>query len=380
MCLFSVIVTYVIVIKQIHFKNRTTIKNFTVAKFLKDENAQYFILSVWFYLVSYKIGKVSGALYSFVIYSIFHILSYFQSNILAYLSIGIQQEQKINNLIKRFVSQFNQYALMMAANSEIFIVISLALYSPLLMLRIFSQLPYIVIHFATLAIMIGFLKLRPKYKYDSVGDYDKLVSSGHDMNQSGLTEYMTDVIYFTWILDITVVALGSNKVWYLLLIIPGYAAFKLSGFIKGFFPSKQQQPEQASLDPQKPEGKSKRQQKLEKNGRRKILSTLSKMPACIVVRSHVNGPVEEKIVNKLLALNPTTLKVFNDSHKHSHHRSMQEADNTVESHFRIEIVSEEFKGKGLPNRHRIIYKLLDDEIKIDKYTADYVAPFKKRTS
>ncbi|EGV63281.1 hypothetical protein CANTEDRAFT_106021 [Yamadazyma tenuis ATCC 10573] len=112
---------------------------------------------------------------------------------------------------------------------------------------------------------------RPKYKYDSVGDYDKLVSSGHDMNQSGLTEYMTDVIYFTWILDITVVALGSNKVWYLLLIIPGYAAFKLSGFIKGFFPSKQQQPEQASLDPQKPEGKSKRQQKLEKNGRRKIL-------------------------------------------------------------------------------------------------------------
>ncbi|EGV63608.1 hypothetical protein CANTEDRAFT_114576 [Yamadazyma tenuis ATCC 10573] len=160
MCLFSVIVTYVIVIKQIHFKNRTTIKNFTVAKFLKDENAQYFILSVWFYLVSYKIGKVSGALYSFVIYSIFHILSYFQSNILAYLSIGIQQEQKINNLIKRFVSQFNQYALMMAANSEIFIVISLALYSPLLMLRIFSQLPYIVIHFATLAIMIGFLKLR----------------------------------------------------------------------------------------------------------------------------------------------------------------------------------------------------------------------------
>ncbi|EGV63606.1 hypothetical protein CANTEDRAFT_114574 [Yamadazyma tenuis ATCC 10573] len=93
------------------------------------------------------------------------------------------------------------------------------------------------------------------------------------------------------------------------------------------------------------------------------------MPACIVVRSHVNGPVEEKIVNKLLALNPTTLKVFNDSHKHSHHRSMQEADNTVESHFRIEIVSEEFKGKGLPNRHRIIYKLLDDEIKIDKVHA-----------
>lgn len=88
-----------------------------------------------------------------------------------------------------------------------------------------------------------------------------------------------------------------------------------------------------------------------------------------IITSSVNGPVEGKIVKKLLTLNPTSVKIFNDSHKHSHHRSMQDADNTVESHFRIEIISDEFKGKGLPARHRMIYKLLDDEINIDKVHA-----------
>lgn len=108
---------------------------------------------------------------------------------------------------------------------------------------------------------------RPKYKYDPVGGYDKIVSAGHDMNQSGLTEYLLDIIYFTWLLDILVVIIGSNKMFYLFLVVPGYAAFKVKGLVSGFFPAKG--PE-APREEEKP-GKSKRQQKLEKNGRRKII-------------------------------------------------------------------------------------------------------------
>lgn len=34
-----------------------------------------------------------------------------------------------------------------------------------------------------------------------------------------------------------------------------------------------------------------------------------------------------------------------------------------ETHFRVVITSEEFKGKMQPARHRMVYKLLEDEMK-----------------
>lgn len=82
-----------------------------------------------------------------------------------------------------------------------------------------------------------------------------------------------------------------------------------------------------------------------------------------VVRSSGNtGPVEELIIEKLCEeLRPSYLKVANDSHKHSHHKAMQTASNIAESHFRIEIVSEAFRGKNLPMRHRLVYLILLEE-------------------
>lgn len=83
-----------------------------------------------------------------------------------------------------------------------------------------------------------------------------------------------------------------------------------------------------------------------------------------VITSDVNGPIEASIVEKLIGkFNPSFLKVANDSHKHSHHAGMKGASNVKESHFRIEIISEEFTGLNMPSRHRLIYALLDDEIK-----------------
>lgn len=74
------------------------------------------------------------------------------------------------------------------------------------------------------------------------------------------------------------------------------------------------------------------------------------------------GPVEELIIEKIsLSLAPSRLTVKNDSHKHSHHQPMQNAENVKESHFRLEIVSDSFSGKTLPARHRLVYALLEDE-------------------
>lgn len=106
---------------------------------------------------------------------------------------------------------------------------------------------------------------RPVFKYDTVSQYDKLVKSGQDLSQLGLTEYLFDVIYFTWILDILVLIIGRNFVWYIWLVVPGFIVYKFSGFILPFLPSfkrnNSSESDKASSEPQK----SKRQQKLEKN-------------------------------------------------------------------------------------------------------------------
>ncbi|RCK56644.1 Late endosome and vacuole interface protein 10 [Candida viswanathii] len=73
---------------------------------------------------------------------------------------------------------------------------------------------------------------RPTYSQDGK---NLLIRSGEDIRLKGsLFEYYFDVIYITWFLDIAMIVLGSNKVWYAYLIIPGFAVYKLSGFILPF--------------------------------------------------------------------------------------------------------------------------------------------------
>ncbi|KAF2501460.1 bola-like protein [Lophium mytilinum] len=61
------------------------------------------------------------------------------------------------------------------------------------------------------------------------------------------------------------------------------------------------------------------------------------------------------------AFNPSTLEVYNDSHKHAHHKAMQ-GSTSRETHFRVVITSEAFKSKMQPARHRMVYALLKDEM------------------
>ncbi|CEP64875.1 Bol1p LALA0_S14e01244g [Lachancea lanzarotensis] len=78
----------------------------------------------------------------------------------------------------------------------------------------------------------------------------------------------------------------------------------------------------------------------------------------------IEGPIAQSINRKVRGRFPDLqhFALFNDSYKHAGHHGMAEAENKIESHFRLEIVSDGFQGLTLPKRHRLIYNLLEDEL------------------
>lgn len=157
---FSIIITYIIVIKQIHFKDATTIKSLNWKKLIRDENIQYFLMAIYFYMISYPLGRLMGSLYSYNIFSLFHVLNFFQNNLLHYLPISLQLQQTINNRINRFTVNYNQLALMVAANSEIFILFNVFMYLPIYLLKFYTKFFQLIVSILTLAVVVIFLKLR----------------------------------------------------------------------------------------------------------------------------------------------------------------------------------------------------------------------------
>ena len=70
------------------------------------------------------------------------------------------------------------------------------------------------------------------------------------------------------------------------------------------------------------------------------------------------GPVAAEIEKRLIvALNPSKLRVINDS---AHHRGHAGDDGSGESHFTVEIVSEQFEGMSRINRQRAVNAALGD--------------------
>lgn len=62
--------------------------------------------------------------------------------------------------------------------------------------------------------------------------------------------------------------------------------------------------------------------------------------------THEQGPVARSIETKIQQLQPVSLAIINDSHKHAHHEAMRgQQPKSSETHFRLEIVSDAFQGK-----------------------------------
>lgn len=131
-----------------------------------------------------------------------------------------------------------------------------------------SKLPYVLLTIPAAFCQYTLEKSgRPKYGKDEFGN-NRMLKSGDEIKGEGLFEYMFDVIYVTWILDVLMVIFGSNKVWWLYAAIPGYASYKLFGFIKPFLPigNKQSSGEHKEADAKEPV--SKRQAKLKERGQK----------------------------------------------------------------------------------------------------------------
>ena len=60
--------------------------------------------------------------------------------------------------------------------------------------------------------------------------------------------------------------------------------------------------------------------------------------------------------NLTTALHPVHLEIEDESHKHAGHAGARQGG----GHFRVSIVSDSFKGKGLVERHRMVYACLSE--------------------
>jgi hypothetical protein len=103
---------------------------------------------------------------------------------------------------------------------------------------------------------------RPEYSHDGF-----LRRPGQDLDAPGLTEYMWDVVYWTWI-NIPLVLMIGNYAWWLYSIVPIYTIYLAATTVGGL---------QSMLSPPQDDGnatmtgsESKRQQKLGKRAQQRM--------------------------------------------------------------------------------------------------------------
>lgn len=73
------------------------------------------------------------------------------------------------------------------------------------------------------------------------------------------------------------------------------------------------------------------------------------------------GPIGQRISAKLReAFAPASLEVIDESHQHAGHAGAHESG---ESHFRVKIVAEAFRGKSRVEQHRMVNGTLADEMR-----------------
>jgi stress-induced morphogen len=61
-------------------------------------------------------------------------------------------------------------------------------------------------------------------------------------------------------------------------------------------------------------------------------------------------------------LNPSHLEIIDESHKHAGHAAMKDYMRSGETHFKVVVVSDDFEGKMLIDRHRLVNDILDEEL------------------
>ncbi|CAH9072276.1 unnamed protein product [Cuscuta europaea] len=88
--------------------------------------------------------------------------------------------------------------------------------------------------FTSIAYFLPYQQLTTMAK-PSYGSDGELLDGGYDMSTGGVCGYLHDVIYITCFVQLA--SILSGKFWYTYLVIPGFAVYKSSGFLKGFLSS-----------------------------------------------------------------------------------------------------------------------------------------------
>ena len=127
-----------------------------------------------------------------------------------------------------------------------------------------TLLLYVLLSAPALTIEFWLEKIgRPSY-----AENGELKKAGEDMDAKGLTEYMWDVLYWTWAC-IAAAALVGNKAWWMYIIVPAYSMWVASSTILSMREGMAGMAGQGKGD-ETNTGESKRQKKLEKRGGQKI--------------------------------------------------------------------------------------------------------------
>ncbi|KAK2797935.1 hypothetical protein FQN50_009031 [Emmonsiellopsis sp. PD_5] len=133
--------------------------------------------------------------------------------------------------------------------------------------------PYLLLTLPTLLIEFYLDRLgRPRYTTNPDNNAKTLRSPGEDLDAPGLTEYLWDVLYWTWGCMGAVCVFG-DRAWWLWVVVPGYSAWLVWGVVrgvrKGGLPG---MPAMGGMGGAEGEGEggmeaeSKRQKKMEKRG------------------------------------------------------------------------------------------------------------------
>ncbi|KEF52085.1 uncharacterized protein A1O9_11711 [Exophiala aquamarina CBS 119918] len=164
-------------------------------------------------------------------------------------------QKAAKTLAVRNTSRLKQTHLITLAIHGIFLLLRFTLRTSLSLKRYsFLSAPALLIEFYLEKLA------RPSYNPDG-----SLRRAGEDLDAQGLTEFMWDILYWTWI-NLVLVAILGNRAWWLYLAIPAYAVYAAVTTASGLKSSF------AGLagGGAEPASQSKRQQKMEKRGGQRV--------------------------------------------------------------------------------------------------------------
>ncbi|KAF1941869.1 DUF788-domain-containing protein [Clathrospora elynae] len=128
-----------------------------------------------------------------------------------------------------------------------------------------SLILYALLSTPSLLITLYFNKLsRPTYTATGT-----IKNAGEDLDAKGLTEYMWDVVYWSWGC-VVLAALVGDRAWWLWIAVPGYSGWKAWTVYTGMRGGGGGGGYQDAAGMPQPEVASKRQAKMEKRGGQKV--------------------------------------------------------------------------------------------------------------